>query len=163
MEFCVGSSNLVGYADSDYAGDLDKRRSLTNSIFILRNSAISWKSNLLSTITLSTTEAKYKAVTEAIKEAIWLQGLYNELILDHQEIVVFRDSQSAVHLTEVQMFHGKTKHIDVRYHFIHEIIAEGNIIATKIGTANSPADMLIKPLPLAKFRHCLNLTGVHST
>ena len=59
------------------------------------------------------------------------------------------------------MFHERTKHIDVRYHFVREIIASGDIIVSKIGTCDNPADMLTKLLPISKFEHCLDLVGVH--
>jgi hypothetical protein len=73
------SSNVIGYVDSDCAGDLDKRRSLTGFVFTLSGCAISWKAILQSTVALSTTEAEYMAATEVVKEAIWLKGLVNDL------------------------------------------------------------------------------------
>ncbi|XP_075092013.1 secreted RxLR effector protein 161-like [Nicotiana tabacum] len=73
------SQYLVGYCDSDYAGDLDKRRSTTGYVLTFANAPVSWKSTLQSTVALSTTEAEYMAITEAVKEAIWLQGLLREL------------------------------------------------------------------------------------
>ena len=71
--------HVVGYCDSDYAGDLDKRRSTTGYVFTLVKAPVSWKSTLQSTVALSTTEAEYMAITEAVKEAIWLQGLLDDL------------------------------------------------------------------------------------
>ena len=71
--------SIIGFVDSDYAGDLDKRRSLTGYLFTLSGSAISWKATLQNTVALSTTEAEYMALSEAVKEAIWLQGLAREL------------------------------------------------------------------------------------
>uniref|UniRef100_A0A3Q7IZP5 Reverse transcriptase Ty1/copia-type domain-containing protein n=1 Tax=Solanum lycopersicum TaxID=4081 RepID=A0A3Q7IZP5_SOLLC len=75
----IDSQYLVGYCDSDYAGDLDKRRSTSGYVFTIANAPVSWKSTLQSTVALSTTEAEYMAITEASKEAIWLQGLLREL------------------------------------------------------------------------------------
>ena len=69
----------VGFVDSDYAGDHDRRRSLTRYVFTLSSYAISWKATLHSTVALSTTETEYMAVTEAVKEAIWLRRLFGEL------------------------------------------------------------------------------------
>jgi hypothetical protein len=135
------SSSVIGYVDSDYAGDLDKRRSLTGFVFTLSGCAISWKATLQSIVLLSTTEAEYMAATEAVKEAIWLRGLVSDLGLKQDETVVFCDSQSSIHLTKNQMYHERTKHIDVRYH---------------------PANMLTKPLSILKFKHCLDLIDICS-
>jgi hypothetical protein len=115
---------------------------------------------LQTTVALSTTEAEYMAITEACKEAIWLKGLFGELSEDLQITTVFSDSQSAIFLTKDQMFHERTKHIDVRYHFVREIIARGDIVVSKISTHDNPADMMTKSLPITKFEHCLDLVGI---
>ena len=96
---------IVGYVDSDYAGDLDKRRSLTGYVFTLCGSVISWKATLQSTVALSTTEIEYMTATEAMKEAIWFKSLVGDLDLQQELIVVYCDSQSVIHLTKNQMFH----------------------------------------------------------
>lgn len=85
-------------------------------------------------VALSTTEAEYMAITEACKEAIWLKGLFAEFRKELQITTVFCDSQSAICLTKDQMFHERTKHIDVRYHFVRDVIARGDIVVSKIST-----------------------------
>lgn len=90
----------AGYVDSDYPTDLDKRKSLTGYVFTLSGSAISWKETLQSIVGLSTTEAEYMAITEAVKKVVWLQGLLGELGLSQDHMVVHCDSQSAIHLTK---------------------------------------------------------------
>lgn len=97
------SQYLVGYCDSDYAGDLDKRRSTTGYVFTIANAPVSWKSTLQSAVALSTTEAEYMTITEAEKEAIWLQGLLRELGIGQEEITIFCDSQSAIQLAKNQV------------------------------------------------------------
>nr|XP_009787759.1 PREDICTED: uncharacterized protein LOC104235647 [Nicotiana sylvestris] len=104
--------SILGYVDSDYAGDLDRRRSTTGYIFTLVGSAVSWKSTLQSIVALSTTEAEYMAAVEAVKETIWLKGLVVELSLVQLESTLRCDSQSAIHLMKNQRFHERTKHID---------------------------------------------------
>nr|GEX15600.1 retrovirus-related Pol polyprotein from transposon TNT 1-94 [Tanacetum cinerariifolium] len=97
LVFEHGSSQWVaGYCDSDYARDLDKRRSTTCYVFTLAKAQISWKSTLQSTTTLSTTEAEYMAMTEAVKVAIWLQGLLGELGISQKFVTMHSDSQSAI-------------------------------------------------------------------
>ncbi|KAG8474177.1 hypothetical protein CXB51_033819 [Gossypium anomalum] len=130
---------------------------LSQVVFTIRGCAISWKATLQTTVALSTTEAEYMAITEACKKAIWLKGLFSELNKDLQISTVFCDSQSAIFLTKDQMFHERTKHIDVRYHFVRDIIARSDIVVSKISTYENPADMMIKSLPITKFEHCLDL------
>ena len=103
MQSVLGANSdckIAGYSDSDFAGDLDRRRSLTGYAFTLSGSAISWKATLQSTVALSTTEAEYMAVTEAVKEVIWLRSLVEDLDLHQGVTTVFYDSQNAVHLTK---------------------------------------------------------------
>ena len=84
--------HVVGYCDSDYAGDLDKRRSTTGYVFTFAKAPVSWKSTLQSTAALSTTEAEYMAMTEAVKEATWLQGLLDDFSVGQKLVTVFCDS-----------------------------------------------------------------------
>ncbi|KAH9660266.1 hypothetical protein KPL70_024153 [Citrus sinensis] len=109
---------LRGYVDSDYAGDLDRRRSLTGYIFMLNGCTINWKATLQSVVALSTTEAEYIAATEAVKEALWLKGLVAELGLSQKSVPIHCDSSSAIHLCKNPAHHEKTKHIDIKLHFI---------------------------------------------
>ena len=125
LKFEKSEDSLVtGYVDSDYAGDLDKRRSTTGYVFTMAGGPVSWRSTLQSTIALSSTEAEYMAITETVKEAIWLQGLVTDLGFKQQEVTVYCDSQNAIHLTKNQVYHSRTKHIDVRFHFVCEILEE---------------------------------------
>ncbi|PHU21575.1 hypothetical protein BC332_06682 [Capsicum chinense] len=123
LQFGKNKNRVIGYVDSDFEGDHDKRRSLTNYFFTIGGCAISWKATLQSTISLSTSEIEYMAITEAFKEAIWLKD---------------------------QIFHERTKHIDVRYHFVREIIAHGDFVVSKVITYDNPADMMTKLLLSAK-------------
>ncbi|KAL0460800.1 UNVERIFIED_CONTAM: Retrovirus-related Pol polyprotein from transposon TNT 1-94 [Sesamum latifolium] len=155
-------SLVVGYVDSDYAGDLDDRRSTTGYVFTLGGGSICWKSTVQSIVALSTIEAEYMAVAEAAKEALWLNGLVKELGVEQGGVQLHCDSQSAIYLAKNQVYHARTKHIDVRYHKIKELIASGEIILLKVHTSENAADMLTKPLTVDKFNHCLDLLNVYS-
>ncbi|KAL5577780.1 hypothetical protein UlMin_019479 [Ulmus minor] len=158
---CEGdSAKLMGYVDADHAGDLDKRRSLTGYIFTLFGCTVSWKAQLQSVVALSTTEAEYIAVTEGVKEAMWLKGLVGELGCVHDKVEVFCDNQSSIHLTKNQMFHERTKHIDIKFHFIRDVVSQGIVSVEKVHTDDNPADMLTKPVTGIKFKHCLDLVSV---
>ncbi|KAG8498762.1 hypothetical protein CXB51_005210 [Gossypium anomalum] len=139
LQFGRTEDGVTGYVDADFARDLDRRRSLTGYVFTIGGYAISWKATLQTTVTLPTTEAEYMTTIEACKEAIWLKGLFSEFNEDLQISTVFCDSQSAIFLTKDQMFHERTKHIDVRYHFVRDIIARGDIVVSKISTHENPA------------------------
>jgi len=157
------TDNVVRYVDSDYAGDLDRRRSLSGYIFTLCNSVISWKATLQSIVALSTTEAEYISAIEGVKKAIWLRGLVNELGLTQKVLTVFCDSQSVIHLTKNNSYQDKTKHINIKHHFIRDVVVVGEIIVEKIRTSENPADMLTKSLPITKFEHCFDLVGLYNT
>lgn len=154
---------VQGFVDSDYASDQDNRRSLTGFVFQVFGCTVSWKASLQHVVSFSTTEAKYIAITKAVKEATWLQGLVKELGIQQGPVTVFCDSQSVIHLTKNQMYHERTKHIDVRLHFVRGIISEGKVFVAKVGTEDNHADMLTKALSANKFKHCLELLSVEST
>ena len=103
------------------------RRSISGYIFTMC-SAISWKASLQSITALSTIKAEYVAVTEGVEEAIWLRGLVTKLGVPQG---TFSDSQSAIHLTKNDAYHSKTKHISIKYHYIRNAIAAGEIVVRR--------------------------------
>nr|GEW24200.1 retrovirus-related Pol polyprotein from transposon TNT 1-94 [Tanacetum cinerariifolium] len=109
---------------------------------------------------LSTTKAEYMAMTKAVKEAIWLQGLLGKLGIKQKFVTMHSDSHSAIHLAKNQVYHARTKHIDVRYHFIREIREEGEVKIQKAHTSKNPADMLTKVLARIKSNYCFDLIHV---
>lgn len=143
---CTDSTNLCGFVDSNYANDRDKRKSTTSYVFTLGGSCISWKSQLQPIVALSTTESEYIVITEAMKEALWLKGVAGELKFLKDPVVVCSDSQSAIQVCKNPVFHDKTKHIDVRFHFIRDIVEKGEVLLEKIHTDRNPADMGTKCL-----------------
>lgn len=110
-------------------------------------------------VALSTTEAEYIALTEAVKETIWLRGLVSELGFKQEVVIVSCDSSSAIQLSKNPKYHERTKHIDVRMHFIRDEISKGVVNMVKVASEVNPADMLTKPLPSVRFRDLLNLIG----
>ena len=153
---------LVGFCDSDYAANLDTRRSQTGYIFTLFGSAICWKSSLQNVVALSTTEAEYIALTSAVKESKWLLGLVSEFGVEQKSVAVHCDNSGALCLARHQMFHERSKHIDVRLHFIRDEVESGRVKVIKIDTAHNPADMLTKPLSKDKFDYCCRLVSLYA-
>ena len=142
--------------DSDYVGDLDKHRSTTGYVFTLSQTRVSL-ALYFCTVALSMTEAKYMALTEAVKETIWLQGLMDNLGIKQDFLKVNYDSMSVIYLAKNQVYYTRTKHIDVRHHFVRDVLGDGDSESKKIHTKNNPADMLKKVIPGVKFNHCKNL------
>ncbi|KAH9725713.1 hypothetical protein KPL70_007982 [Citrus sinensis] len=153
VALCYGGSEFTvrGYVDSNFAGDLDKRKSTTGYVFTLAGAAVSWVSKLQTAVALSTTEAEYMAATQACKEAIWIQRLLEELGHKQQKISVYCDSQSALHIIRNPTFHSRTKHIGVQYHFVREVVEDGSVDLQKIHTKENLADVLTKPINTDKF------------
>ena len=102
------------------------------------------------------------AATEALKEVIWLKGLISEIGFLKGKVVVFSDSQSGIQLCKNPVFHDRTKHIDVKFHFIRDIVEKGIIDLEKIPFEFNPADMGTKCLPVEKFRSCLHTLNLIS-
>ncbi|MCO5571155.1 hypothetical protein L7F22_024889 [Adiantum nelumboides] len=152
--------SVRGYTDSNYAGDLDKRRSTSCYVFTLAGGAVSWQSQLQDCITQSTIEAEYVAANEACKEAIWLGRLVADLGIKVEMLELYCDSHSAIQLAKNSMFHSKTKHINVKYHFIREVIEDKQIQLVKIHMKDNSADLLTKRLSRESFVHCRELLGI---
>ncbi|KAH9668961.1 Integrase catalytic domain-containing protein [Citrus sinensis] len=165
VALCYGGSEFTvrGYVDSDFAGDLDKRKSTTGYVFTLAGAAVSWVSKLQTVVALSTTEAEYMAATQACKEAIWIQRLLEELGHKQQKIPMFCDSQSALHIARNPAFHSRTKHIGVQYHFVREVVEDGSVDLQKIHTKENLADVLTKPINTDKFVWSRSSCGLAAT
>jgi hypothetical protein len=161
LQFGRTREGLVGYIDSDFTADLDKRRSPTGYVFTIGGCVVSWRACLQPTVAQSTIEAEYIVVCDACKEVVWLKGLYAELSGDTSCIDLFCDSQSVIYLTKDQMFHEKIKHIDVKYHYVQEVIADGRLNVPKISTHDNPSDMMTKLVPVAKFELCSSLVDIY--
>ncbi|CAI7897058.1 unnamed protein product [Closterium sp. NIES-54] len=159
----AGPIELKGYADSDYAGDPSTRKSTSRYVFTLLGAAVSWQSKKQPTVALSSTEAEYMALTQGAMEAIWLRRLLAEL--GHPQpnpTPLFCDNQAAISLSHNAVLHGRTKHIEVKHHFIREAVEKGEIKLTYVSTKAQPADFFTKPLPKDSFRACCERVGLHT-
>lgn len=152
LAFKRDNSKLIGYVDADFANDPIDRRSYTGFVFKMSGGAVSWECNKQKTVALSSTEAEYMAITEASKEAIHLRSLLLEIIGEKLCIDVFNDSQSAQKIALNPISHKRTKHIDVRHHFIREVISKNYIKLRYLSTDEMLADILTKSL--CSVKHC---------
>ena len=148
--FGGGTAMLCGYPDANMAKDIDTRKSTSGFVVLFTGGVVSWQSKLQKCIALSMTEAEYVATTELCKEMLWMKKFLLELGIKQDEYVVYCDSQSAIHLSKNSSFHSKAKHIDVRYHWIRNVLEEKQLQLQKVRTDDNEADMLTKPLSKEK-------------
>ena len=135
---------MVGYTDSDWAGEADGR-SRAAFVFELAGAAFCWSSRKLDGAATSTTLAEYKALSEGAKEAVWLRQLLQELGQGHGPIVLRCDNKSSIQLSGSRCrLHTKTKHLKVAWHFIKDAIRDGDVVVEFVSTWQQDADMLTK-------------------
>jgi hypothetical protein len=144
-----GGLFLHGYADVDWVGSLMDRKSTFGYWFSLGFAMISWSSRKQGSIAQSTPEVQYIVASDASKEAIWLRKLVFGLFGDKLETtVVHCDNQCCIKLTENPVFHDRSKHIDLKYHYIRDLVQRKIVKLQYIATSEQVADILTKPLPL---------------
>jgi hypothetical protein len=115
---------------------------------LLDDYAVSWRAILQPVVAQSTIEAEYMAIAKACNESVWLKFLYVELYGDDACVNKFCDSQSTIYLTKDQIFHESSKHINVKYHYVRDMVAQGKLKVCKISNHDNPADMITKPVLL---------------
>lgn len=143
---------LEGYSDADFAGDVETRRSTTGYMFELAGGPVTWASQRQKLVTLSTTEAEYVAASITSREAVWLRRLLSEIECPCKEATtIYVDNQSAIRLVKNPEFHKRTKHIDVRYHFVREKVHSGELSVEYLQTKEQKADIFTKALPKNRF------------
>ncbi|GKD92716.1 retrovirus-related pol polyprotein from transposon TNT 1-94 [Tanacetum coccineum] len=154
-DFDVERMSKVPYASA--VGSLMYLMVCTRPDISYAGCVVSWKATLQHVVALSTTKAKYMALMEAVKEAIWLKGLLEELGVELNTVAVNCDNQGAIHLSRNHIFHERTKHINVRYHFIREVLEAKMVKVLKVGIKHNATNALTKVVPGLKLQHCLEL------
>jgi hypothetical protein len=158
---CPGAAHFIGYSDSDHAGDIDTSKSTSGTLFFLGKCPISWQSVKQQVVALSSCEAEYIAATTASTQALWLARLLGDLLGRDAEAVELRvDSKSALALAKNPVFHERSKHIRVKYHFIRSCLEEGSVRANYINTQDQLADFLTKSLGRVKFQEFRTRIGM---
>ncbi|XP_048485493.1 uncharacterized protein LOC119691901 isoform X3 [Plutella xylostella] len=164
LVFKCDAGNIVGYCDADWASNTDDRRSCTGYMFLFQGAAISWSSKRQPTVALSSTEAEYMALSSAIQEAMWLKQLQEDFwpSLSNDSFDVYCDNQSALSIAGHDVYHARSKHIDVRYHFIREKIEAKQISLKYQCSEDMVADALTKGLQRLKHDRHLSTMGLRS-
>lgn len=153
----------LGYSDSDWAGDKTDRKSTSGYCFKLGkdNGIISWRTNKQSCVALSTAEAEYVALANTAQESVWLRHLLSDLnVSTRKPLTIFEDNQSAICLANNPRDHSRMKHIDIKFHFVRELINNNEINVLYCSTNDMLADIMTKPLPAEKFIKLRTLIGM---
>jgi len=154
-------SDLRGYADADWAGDVTTRKSTSGYVFQIGSSTVSWSSKRQSVVALSSTEAEYVALSHATQEATWLRNLLQSMGFDQANpMTIFEDNQGTIALAKNPKHHARTKHIDIKYHFIRDAISEKKIQLDYCPTNEMIADILTKSLARPQFEKLRSGLGV---
>ncbi|PKU61734.1 Retrovirus-related Pol polyprotein from transposon TNT 1-94 [Dendrobium catenatum] len=155
------SLQLTAYSDADWAGDTQDRRSITGFCIFLGKSLISWCVKKQVTVAKSSTEAEYRALSSATSDIIWLRRLLADFHIPQTEPTsLYCDNTSALALAHNPVFHARTKHIEIDYHFIRQHISSGAILLHHLSSEDQPADLLTKPLSLARFTELRNKLSI---
>jgi hypothetical protein len=158
------STELIGYSDSDWAGDKDTYRSTTEYTFILSGGSIAWATRKQRTVALSSTEAEYMALTECSRQAEWTISLLQQLFFEIDlPIDIYSDSLGARSIASNNVYHKRTKHINIKHHYIREKIADGTVNVEQISSKNNLADVFTKPLPRDQHNNLTQKLGLIGT
>ena len=145
---------VSGFADADWGTDKETRRSVTGYVFMLGEGPVTWNSKLQQTVALSTTEAEYMALGMATQEAIYLRRILKSLGCEQMRpTVIHEDNAGCIAMSNNPVMHKRTKHIDIRYHFVRDAIARGDIALKYVPTDKQLADALTKAVPKPKIEY----------
>ena len=161
IEYTRSDGKLEGYSDADWAGDHADRRSTSGYVFQLANGAITWASRKQNSVALSTCEAEYMALSVTTQEVIWLRILLEEMRCEQREpTTIWEDNQGAISTAKNPVFHNRTKHIQIRYHFVREAVADNIIDIRYCSTRDMIADILTKGITRPQFEKLREMMGV---
>ncbi|XP_070667876.1 secreted RxLR effector protein 161-like [Malus domestica] len=156
-----GTEGLTGYTDNDYAGDQDDRKSTSGYVFIISLGAVSWSSKKQPIVTLSTTEAEFIAATSSACQVVWLKRILKNLNQEqYAPTLVYCDNVSTIKLPRNPVMHGRSKHIDVRFHFLRDLVKDGVLELVQGSTQEQIANIFTKPLKGDVFLKLRGLLGV---
>ena len=154
--------SLVAFVDADYGGCKDTRRSTSGYVFMMAGGAVTWSSKRQATVALSTVEAEYVAMSRCAQQMVWMQSWLGEVAVEYSLPGLIKgDNRGAIALTKNTKDHGKVKHIDIRHHYIRELLQSGDILIEQVPSAENLADLFTKPLPRDHHHRLLAALNIH--
>ena len=151
---------LAGYSDANRAGFIEDRKSTSGGCFYLENNLVSWMSKKQNSVSLSTAKAEYIAMASCSAQLLWMKKLLHDYGITQDTMCVFCDNTSAINLSKNPVQHSKSKHIEIRYHFIRDLVEEKTVYLEFINTDNQKADIFTKPLDGPRFESLCKTIGV---
>ena len=151
---------LAGYSDANRAGCIEDRKSTSGGCFYLGNNLVSWMSKKQNSVSLSTAKAEYIAMASCSAQLLWMKKLLHDYGITQDTMCVFCDNTSAINLSKNPVQHSKSKHIEIRYHFIRDLVEEKTVYLEFINTDNQKADIFTKPLDGPRFESLCKTIGV---
>ena len=152
--------DLIGYSDADYAGCKIDRKSTSGTCQFLGDKLISWSSKKQNSVALSTAEAEYVSIGNCCAQVLWIKQQLNDYGINFKTVPIKCDNTSAINLTKNPVHHSRSKHIEIRHHFIRDHVNNGDINVEFVPTENQFADIFTKPLEKIKFEFIRNDLGI---
>ena len=160
-----GTGECVGYSDADWGGDRDDRKSTSGYLFQMSGGAVSWRSKKQTCVALSMAEAEYIALASATQEAMWMRQLIGEIGICQQlePTTIYEDTQSTICMAKNHQFHGRSKHISIKYHFVRDQVSKGAVTLRYCPTKDMIADILTKGLSREQFVKLRKIIGIDTS
>lgn len=152
---------ILGFADADWANDIEDRKSVSGYLFKVYGCCVSWSSKKQQTVATSSSEAEYIALSSAVSEALWLRGLMQDLReIKNETVTIYEDNKGCIGMatnSEIK----RAKHIDIKHHFIRDNVANGYVKIESIRSKDQEADLFTKALEIKRFSDLRYKLGVN--
>ena len=153
---------LAGYFDADWAGNADDRKSTSGGCFYVGNDLVSWMSKKQNSISLSIAKAEYIVTGSCCTQLLWMQKLLLDYGICQEHLTIYCNNTSAINISKNSVQNSRTKHIEIRHHFIQELVEDGTLTLEFIHTDDQKTDLFTKPLDSKHFEFLCQNIGVIS-